>query len=807
MSDNPETAIQYWKKQNMGLSARRSGVDIETLDSSLWRRNFLAAYVIFGILHEGSHFAVAKLLGYGGCSSLVGLLFGRICSIPSLTKAEDWEIDMVRHAGWITSVLVALAFGSVLHRRKGSWMSQQQLHSACLWAAVMTALEGISTDLLSFASFSVMSKTTFLCGNFGVILLNPGWTNTPGDYGKTALDLLEKMIEITMMRGAQTGGVITWTSSSRRAASTKDITPIRVRVVNGKRTDLSEQLRKDLNKKICSSKRINPSIRCLMGHTRFATSSKATMNGTHPHIWSPAGKCSVYSLGDSQVWLSTTPKPVVQSVSSYITHNGDLDFFKINGVIADLEAVQKWLEKATGHPMPAPVDSAAIAGLVDLIRSAGCFALSLRFARVIASPGASVSSTVPFPFMEDYSKLGKVFEMWLPQFCSTNNVSLKAMKSQPNLRRNFAEFMISKIHSDFDLINSAFTEYSLEDEKDVEQPAIAVDAPGPIYSLRALVIDTVDAFLDNDLFFTTKYFMRNAVGSFGLMVTCSMDASRQICIAARGQPMSVGFFPEKGIICYGSELAAVKAGMTYDNPSGNIPREGTSFSFKVDADMTQETCRFDLDDLGGEVVLLDYSGKEAKVTTFQESVTSRGNLRARITPLHKNDFLIPLTPAMNDQILDDIQTIPQALERIQNNWRHGGLNRMAAWNLGRCLKRRLGDKVKGIESASGIDILVTGCEVSLYLSEQFVSDLQKSFPKLKIQATSSNKLLGIFGQELAVPAVGFPMSNRIPDLKKSIVIIVSHSGGTFGPLAISNLLQSVTTNIFVVASEWDTQIG
>lgn len=397
--------------------------------------------------------------------------------------------------------------------------------------------------------------------------------------------------------------------------------------------------------------------------------------------------------------------------------------------------------------------------------------------------------------------------MCLARFCSTNNVSLKAMKSEPSLRLTFAEYMITKIRSDFDLTNSAFADYSLDGEKDVEQPANTDDDEGTIYSLRTLVIDTVDAFFDNDLFFTTKYFMKNAVGSFGLMVTCSMDADRQLCIAARGQPMSVAFFPEKGIICYGSELAAVKAGMTYDNPSGNIPKDGTSSCFKVDADMTQETCRFDLDDLGGEVVLLDFSGKEAKVTTFQESVSTGGNLRARITPLYKNEFLIPLTPVVRDQIFDDIQTIPQALARIQNNWRDGGLNRMAAWNLGRCLKKSLEDKVRGIESDSSIDLLVTGCEVSLYLSEQFASDLQKSFPKLKIQATSSNKILGIFGQELAVPAVGFPLSNRIPDLKNSIVLVVSHSGGTFGPLAISNLLQSVTKDIFVVASEWDTQIG
>ena len=39
------------------------------------------------------------------------------------------------------------------------------------------------------------------------------------------------------------------------------------------------------------------------------------------------------------------------------------------------------------------------------------------------------------------------------------------------------------------------------------------------------------------------------------------------------------------------------------------------------------------------------------------------------------------------------------------------------------------------------------------------------------------------------------------------MIIVSHSGGTFGSLNVANLVQSLTKSIFVVTSEWDTQIG
>ena len=51
---------------------------------------------------------------------------------------------------------------------------------------------------------------------------------------------------------------------------------------------------------------------------------------------------------------------------------------------------------------------------------------------------------------------------------------------------------------------------------------------------------------------TTKLVLGNSKGSFGLCITSSMDAHRQLCVAARGQTMSVAFYPESGLILYGS---------------------------------------------------------------------------------------------------------------------------------------------------------------------------------------------------------------------------------------------------------------
>ena len=49
------------------------------------------------------------------------------------------------------------------------------------------------------ASSSSSNTLFFFCGNFGVLLINSSWINIDG--GKKALDMLEKMVEVTMMRG------------------------------------------------------------------------------------------------------------------------------------------------------------------------------------------------------------------------------------------------------------------------------------------------------------------------------------------------------------------------------------------------------------------------------------------------------------------------------------------------------------------------------------------------------------------------------------------------------------------------------
>jgi len=241
-------------------------------------------------------------------------------------------------------------------------------------------------------------------------------------------------------------------------------------------------------------------------------------------------------------------------------------------------------------------------------------------------------------------------------------------------------------------------------------------------------------------------------------------------------------------------------------------------------DIDNDTLRLDLDDLGGEIIVLDWGRRKYKTPPvskpnrvliqhelmngaldailYQESkaTTQDPQLYHRMTRLTRNSFIKPLREESKDLVLSDIRDIPMICKSIQNEWRADkaatSLNRLTAYNLSRCLRQRLEAHVAGTVHPRAIDILLTGCEVSLWLAEQFSSDLQKSFPNLRIKAISSNKLLGLYGQEIGVPSLGFPDAPKTHHLHDAIIIIVSHSGGTFAPLSCSNLLQVCTRDTF-----------
>jgi len=114
--------------------------------------------------------------------------------------------------------------------------------------------------------------------------------------------------------------------------------------------------------------------------------------------------------------------------------------------------------------------------------------------------------------------------------------------------------------------------------------------------LLNMVEKTVEGFFDQDLFQTVRMFLNNAKGSFGLMMNSSLDVGRQLCVAARGQTISVAMYPESGLVLWGSEQAACKAAINF-----------------LGEKAAQGAVRIDLDDLGGEVCLIDWGTGEPSI--------------------------------------------------------------------------------------------------------------------------------------------------------------------------------------------------
>ena len=116
-------------------------------------------------------------------------------------------------------------------------------------------------------------------------------------------------------------------------------------------------------------------VRGFFGHTRFATSSKASFEGTHPHQWSARREYNLYSFGsassfgggssDGRNRSRVVVEPRIVGVENYITHNGDFEFFRVRDKYYDVTLVQGWLENVLETPLPCTVDSGELGEIYD----------------------------------------------------------------------------------------------------------------------------------------------------------------------------------------------------------------------------------------------------------------------------------------------------------------------------------------------------------------------------------------------------------------------------------------------------------
>jgi len=269
-------------------------------------------YAFFGMTHELFHLIFATIISWDLAplkyafenwnTMLVDIIFHRQISIPNAlhaTTGSDWYLALVRASGWIFSLFLAVRIHVRLRNSKTA-----QISSGEAWlviTAYLTALDAIATDLFGVPKLSIpllhnlvdtnsqgcclpdeyASFVTLHCGNFGVILLHGAWFENGGKY---AFDILEKMIQVTMLRGAQSGGVVSFygKETNEKADDGRpaghNMIGSRTRVVKSKRGDLSKLLRSQFSKIFASrtSKDLSTiinQVKFFAGHTRFATTS------------------------------------------------------------------------------------------------------------------------------------------------------------------------------------------------------------------------------------------------------------------------------------------------------------------------------------------------------------------------------------------------------------------------------------------------------------------------------------------------------------------------------------------------------
>ena len=181
---------------------------------------------------------------------------------------------------------------------------------------------------------------------------------------------------------------------------------VRKRVVNGKRTDLCDLLMRKFRSELKPKAVEAPAL--FQGHTRFATSSIANFDGCHPHQWLPPQQTTAWRRDESGAYV-----PARTNLETFITHNGDLDFFEWHGTVYPLDDVFKLLQSFLGTRRPAPIDSAGVAGLLDLLRCKGLWLSSVRYGYVFGGLENAGNLVPQLPHLWKPKQLQKVAQVFV----------------------------------------------------------------------------------------------------------------------------------------------------------------------------------------------------------------------------------------------------------------------------------------------------------------------------------------------------------------------------------------------------------
>ena len=305
---------------------------------------------------------------------------------------------------------------------------------------------------------------------------------------------------------------------------------------------------------------------------------------------------------------------------------GDLDSFMIHGVTYELGDMRDLLAGLLHCPASCLVDSLAVAGLIELLRTKGLWVASVRYGYVFGAllggsvahhrfpPSTHFQHCTPHSFSGDskfhvpavaahptldpqlrdraraadnlaaLNKAGKlwsnasleraaaVFEREWTTLVREERPGRVAMGQAGGAVRRITggkgeEDAISalgeKMIVRMSKLDLGFSEM-LPPEGDIGSHAVA---------WQRFVASAVKAFTSLDLLHATRQLLQYAKGSFGLVTSHSLECEEAVVIAARGQTMSIACYPQQGLVLWGSEVSATKVAMGTTNNS-SLPSDG-----------------------------------------------------------------------------------------------------------------------------------------------------------------------------------------------------------------------------------------
>ncbi|CAE8632749.1 unnamed protein product [Polarella glacialis] len=755
--------------------------------------------------------------------------------IPSFggTNSDSVQVAVVRHAGLLFSLLLPLHMIP----------SEADPNSSIAWATFLGSLLAAAGALLSDLPGGPLlglepPAGIFCCGNWGLLVPRSSLVKNSELLPKVCWDLLNSVIDVVEMRGAQAGGLSMFLGNGH-----DKVEALVIRVVKTKRGYVADMLVQKIRRMLawrslgCGRRLRALPVVLIQGHTRFGTSSAPAEKETHPHRWLGDHMDTVWKREPGQPWHHSRTNVCVT-----ITHNGDFDGWLIHDKVVPIGMLGEWLSRLFHHGNAATGDSPKMAGVMDLLVCQGRWNASVRlaFVKVVLKHVEQLSAWMRLqPGSPNVAPKPSTFAAWARVF---EHAFASHVKENPNLEPD-ADFILELGMSVRDIFQDP--EYlqrivgsatAMEDFEEWEM----LDG----HVLQKFIVTACQVFFENDLLRSVCSFFQRAEGTFGVSVTCSIWPDK-VVLAAKGQPVSVAIDPARPLALWASETSALAA--TWPGDQGE---RGPAGKFRFDiADASGEaiellmmqgsTSRSEMEGLANSQLpgtkhslyfTLPGSGGRGSVLGQEEPkselyhILLRGtSLESHPVPLLRNRFvkrlvhLMAAPPIKNskapnggtDIVESDLQDVPSVLSEIDDSWEDCfTMNRMSGVKFANCLGYLINQRnAKGPD----IDVLVIGIENSLWMGQQFAADLSRLFPRLNVMAMSSNWVLGMLQ-----PAHGHiePMNWALPQRNfklspHAVVLACSQSGTTYPTVWAARLLSRTpdVVHIFGMSGDFDTVLA